>query len=310
MIVTVTLNPAIDRMLTLQGLLEGCVNRVDSSHEFAGGKGINVSRILRHMGEESLLLGVAAGKNGLRLCDALAAEGLKEALLRTPSGETRVNTKLYDLRRSATTDLNETGPAMGADDWGEFLRRFEGSVHADDIIALCGSLPPGAPDDAYAQLISIASRKGCRTLLDTSGRAFGQALAASPTLVKPNRDELSQWCGRPLPNLSDVLEAAQALLTAGGKTVAVSMGAEGALLVNAKTRLFAPAIPVTARGTVGAGDSMVAALARGMEHGTDERSQLQAAVAWATACVEAGGTGLLQSEAPEKYRSLIRLREL
>ncbi len=292
MIYTVTCNPALDLAVRLDGLQIGGLNRTAGATLVAGGKGVNVSRVLSELGERNVALGFVAGGNGVMLESALQQMGVETAFIRLPEGQTRINVKLYG---ETETELNAPGPVVRH-------QQIEGLVSElsrlkdDTLLCLCGSLPPGMGADSYARM--LAAVKGVRTIVDTSGEALLCALSEKPWLTKPNRDELAALVGRELPTLADVIEAAEWLRDKGAQNVLVSLGKDGALLLAEGKRMYQSAPRIEAVGTVGAGDSLVAGFAAGWQRHADMAQALRLGVACgsATACCE----GLADGDGVEK----------
>ena len=281
MIYTVTCNPALDCAVQLNGLTVGALNRTAGATLVAGGKGVNVSRVLGALGERNVALGFVAGSNGALLEGALAQMGVETAFIRLPEGQTRINVKLYGEQE---TELNAPGPAVSRAQAEGLLSELS-RLEEDDLLCLCGSLPPGMGADSYARMLKAA---GVRAIVDTSGEALLCALSEKPWLVKPNRDELAALVGRALPTLEDVIAAAEWLREMGAQNVLVSMGKDGALLCAEGKRLYQPAPDGKVVGTVGAGDSLVAGFAAGWQRYGDRAQALRLGVACgsATACAE------------------------
>lgn len=297
MIYTVTCNPALDCAVQLNGLTVGALNRTAGATLVAGGKGVNVSRVLGALGERNVALGFVAGNNGVLLESALEQMGVETAFIRLPEGQTRINVKLYGEQE---TELNAPGPAVSHQQ-AEGLLCALGRLEEDDLLCLCGSLPPGMGADSYARMLKAA---GVRAIVDTSGEALLCALNEKPWLVKPNRDELAALVGRALPTLADVIAAVEWLREKGAQNVLVSMGKDGALLCADEKRMYQPAPQGEVVGTVGAGDSLVAGFAAGWQRYGDRAQALRLGVACgsATACAEgladAAGIEAMLAEMP------------
>lgn len=282
MIYTVTCNPALDLAVRLDGLQIGGLNRTAGATLVAGGKGVNVSRVLGELGERNVALGFVAGGNGVMLESALQQMGVETAFIRLPEGQTRINVKLYG---ETETELNAPGPVVRRQQIEGLLSELS-RLKDDTLLCLCGSLPPGMGADSYARMLAAVT--GVRTVVDTSGEALLCALSERPWLVKPNRDELAALVGRGLPTLDDVIEAAEWLRGKGAQNVLVSLGKDGALLCAEGKRLYQPAPDGKVIGTVGAGDSLVAGFAAGWQRHADMAQALRLGVACgsATACAE------------------------
>ena len=291
MIYTVTCNPALDLAVRLDGLQIGGLNRTAGATLVAGGKGVNVSRVLGELGERNIALGFVAGSNGVMLESALQQMGVTTEFIRLPEGQTRINVKLYGAQE---TELNAPGPMVSRQQTEGLLSELS-RLKEDDLLCLCGSLPPGMGVDSYARMLTAA--EGVRAIVDTTGEALLCALTEKPWLVKPNRDELAALVGRALPTLEDVIESAAWLRQKGAQNVLVSMGKDGALLCAESVCLYQPAPDGEVVGTVGAGDSLVAGFAAGWQRHGDMAQALRLGVACgsATACCE----GLADSEGVE-----------
>jgi len=278
MIYTVTLNPALDRSIGPEG------ERIDP-----GGKGLNVAKTLNAFGYEAAAVCLTAGGNGEALRRLAAAAQIDLIPVPTP-GETRVNLKLFD--GETVTEHNQPGPAFSPAAFVGLRERLSTLLRPGDTLALCGSLPPDTPADAYATL--AAAHPDCRIIVDTSGPALAAALTAGPDCIKPNLAELEQLTGTALPDTTSRIEALQALMARGAKRVLLSLGGEGAMLATARGVWYAAAPQVPVQGTVGAGDAMTAVLcALPME---DEGSLLRA-------CVAAGSAAVMQPGSVPPLRS-------
>jgi len=276
MIYTVTCNPALDLAVRLEGLQLGGLNRTAGATLVAGGKGVNVSRVLGELGERNVALGFVAGSNGGMLESAMEQMGVETAFIHLPEGQTRINVKLYGEQE---TELNAPGPAVSRQQAEGLLCELS-RLKEDDLLCLCGSLPPGMDGDSYARMLKAA---GVRAIVDTSGEALLCALGEEPWLVKPNRDELAALVGRELPTLDDVVAAAEWLCEQGAQNVLVSLGGDGALLCAAGKRWYQPAPQGEVVGTVGAGDSLVAGFAAGWQRYGDMAQALRLGVACGSA---------------------------
>lgn len=292
MIYTVTCNPALDCAVQLNGLTVGALNRTTGATLIAGGKGVNVSRVLGALGERNKALGFVAGGNGVMLESALQQMGVHTDFIRLPEGQTRINVKLYGEQE---TELNAPGPVVSHQQTEGLLKDLS-RLQEGDLLCLCGSLPPGMGADSYARMQKAA--EGVRAIVDTTGEALLCALAEKPWLVKPNRDELAALVGKELPTIEDVVEAAEWLREQGAENVLVSLGKDGALLCAEGKRLYQPAPNGKVIGTVGAGDSLVAGFAAGWQRYGNMAQALRLGVACgsATACSE----GLADSEGVEQ----------
>ena len=278
-VLTVTANAAVDHTVWIPGFRAGEVNRVAAEDRSPGGKGVNVAAALRALGVEADATGFLGRDNDGLFAAFFADAGIGDRFLRVP-GATRTGIKIVDDRAGTTTDVNFPGVAPGPADV-ERLAEVVAAASADVAwVALSGSLPPGVPIDLYARLTAAAHAGGAAVALDTSGPALAAAVPAGPDLVKPNVEELEELAGRPLATTEDRLAAARALHARGVARVCVSLGAVGALLVDAAAAVAARPPPVAVISTVGAGDATVAGAIAGLLRG----EPLDGVARLATAC--------------------------
>ncbi|MFC5800916.1 1-phosphofructokinase family hexose kinase [Streptomyces formicae] len=279
MILTVTLNTALDLTYAVPALVPHTSHRVTEVIECPGGKGLNVARVLAALGHEAVVTGFAGGPTGAVLRELLAGVPVRDALVPV-AGNTRRTLAVVDAATGDTTQLNEPGPTVTADEWAAFLGTYETLLRGADAVALCGSLPPGIHVGAYAELVRRARAAGVPALLDTSGEPLRRGIAARPELVKPNADELAQLTGS-----RDPLRATHDARRRGARAVVSSLGPDGILAATADgTWQAAPPSKVLGNPT-GAGDSAVAGLLSGLVESLPWPDRLTRAVALATATV-------------------------
>lgn len=284
--VTVTLNPSLDRTVEVPRLAVGEVLRATGGHLHPGGKGVNVTRALLANGAPARAVLPAGGAIGAQLADLLDAEGV-DAVLVPIAGQTRSNVTVAETD-GTVTKLNEPGPRLAEDELESVVAAALDAAAPGSWLVLCGSLPAGAAADTYARIVARAAEQGVRVAVDTSGPALVQAVAAGPDLVKPNAEELAEAVGRELTSRADVVAAAEELRAQGVGTVLVSLGADGALLVDADGVLAGTSTAATPRSTVGAGDAFLAGFLAA--HDAGPRAALAAALAWGAAAVQLPGT--------------------
>ncbi len=267
MFLTVTCNPALDWMMRLPAFAEGVTNRSAADDLSYGGKGVNVATMLHRFGQDACASGFIAGTTGTALVEGVEAAGVPCDFVRLDAGQTRINVKMKRPRADGSleeTEINGCGPAVGPVAIATLRRRIE-RLGSDDCLVLSGSLAPGCPADLYADLAAAAAEHGARCVVDTTGAALTEALAARPFLVKPNNHELAELAGCDAADEVAVVAAARDLARAGARFVLVSCGAAGALLVDAKGLIARGAAPAGALvNSVGAGDSMVAGFLAGL----------------------------------------------
>ncbi|MDO5504462.1 MAG: 1-phosphofructokinase [Actinomycetia bacterium] len=288
MIVTLTPNPSLDRAITIPALRRGEVIRATSSRVDPGGKGVNVSRALAAQGTATVAVLPSGGPEGHTMEDLLAEAGVTAATVKV-EGSLRMNISVLEPD-GTTTKLNEPGPTLTDDTVRELLATTFTRAGSGGWVVGCGSLPPGAPDDLYATLVSAARRAGLSVAIDSSGTPMTYAVAASPTLIKPNHEELEELVGASLDTLGDVVDAARTLVAGGIEIVAVSLGGDGAVLVTDDALVHASATISSPVSTVGAGDCMLAGLLHGLSRGERPAEALAAAVTWGAAAVTLPGS--------------------
>lgn len=293
-VVTVTLNPAIDQTITVDALKPGSVHRAKAVRHNAGGKGVNVASCLADWGTPVVATGLLGTGNAAPFEALFQAKGIADAFLRLP-GDTRVNIKIADLAANDTTDINLPGLTADPGALGRVQETVRRLVEPGIPVLLAGSLPDGLPTDAYAILTADLAAAGARVVLDSSGAPLAAALASTgalPHCIKPNRHELEDWAGRPLPTAADLLDAARGLQRRGVSVVVVSLGADGALFVDGARALHGRLPPVQALSTVGAGDAMVAGLIAAFQQDGGLEDVARLSVAFAAAKLGCFGPNL------------------
>jgi tagatose 6-phosphate kinase len=290
MIVTVTLNPALDLTYGIDALVPHGTHRVATVAERAGGKGLNVARVLHTLGEPVLATGLLGSPTGARVSEMLATEGVAASFVPI-AGETRRTVAVVDPHDA--TGFWEPGPTVTTAEWCRFIGHFQDLMRTARVVTLSGSLPPGLPFDTYAVLVRIAAAAGVPAVLDTNGEPLRHGLAAGPAMAKPNANELSDL-------LADATPAGVRALTSGA--VVVSRGPDGLQAITPDSvHVCAPRTALPGNPT-GAGDACVAALARGLRDGTPWPPLLADAVALSAAAVAAPVAGAFDTVV---YRRLL-----
>jgi 1-phosphofructokinase len=284
-IVTCTPNPSLDRTIEVDQLLRGEVQRVRSVTVQPGGKGINVARALHGNGHDVRAIAPLGGAEGELFARLVQKAGVPFTAVEVDQA-IRVNITLAEAD-GTTTKLNDHGPTLDDVARNRLLdATLDAGVDAR-WLAGCGSLPPGAGDDLYADLVTRAHAAGRRVAVDTSGPALTAMVDAGPDLIKPNHHELAELIGDELKTFGDVVEGAREVIGRGVASVLVSLGGDGALLVTADDVWFGESDPVAVRSTVGAGDSLLAGF---LAAGGDGPEALATGIAWATAAVSLPGS--------------------
>ncbi|MDL4771857.1 MULTISPECIES: 1-phosphofructokinase [Thermomonosporaceae] len=280
MIVTLTLNPSLDRTIEVDELTRGAMIRARSARLDPGGKGVNVSRALLASGIASTAVVTVGGADGEQLHRLLRAEGM--AVRAVPvAGTTRSNVTIAEPG-GVVTKLNEPGAALTRAELDAVAEMVVAEAETASWVVGCGSLPPGVPAAMYAELCRAFAPAGIRVAIDSSGPALLAAVAAGPDLIKPNREELAEAVGRPVDRFSDVVGAARELRARGARTVLVSLGADGAVLVDDDGILAGSAPVDRPSSTVGAGDALLAGFLAAGARGPEA---FREALAWGAAAV-------------------------
>ena len=280
-VLTVTLNAALDVTYNARRFGWGDQNRVEAVHRRAGGKGVNVARVLEQLGVGALVTGFAGGPTGEAIRRSLQAGGFQERLLEITS-ESRTTVVTVSEADGVVTTFDEPGPTVSSTEWERFLVLFDELVRGRRAVALSGSLAQGSPEDAYRRLAEVAARHGVPAILDSSGKALMAGLGGRPAVVKPNLKELLEASGAEATG--DVLAAARELQRRGAEAVVVSMGKEGLRAVTPEGDW--QVVPPEVRGNpIGAGDTAVAALIAGLIEGQPWPQRLARAAALAAAAV-------------------------
>lgn len=309
MIATVTLNPAIDKSVSVRGFQVGKTNRGDVERVDAGGKGINVAKALKSWGAPVCALGLVAGSNGRFILGALSDQGIPADFVQV-AGETRVNLKIHDRERGTETELNEPGFRVSPEALDQLRQKVAAHAPNCEVMVFSGSLPPEAPSEIFADLICLAKAHGPRCFLDTAGTALQLGLRSGPFMVKPNRAEVEELLATRLTDRRDLVRAARKLISMGCQQVVISLGAEGALGVAGADAVFASPPPVEVRSSIGAGDTMVAVMAYAATKAMPFRQAFQMAVAASAATVTMDGTGVANLAAVEALIPRVTLIEL
>lgn len=267
MVYTVTFNPAIDYVAHVEDMRTGSINRLTSEEIYCGGKGINVSLVLRELGVPSRALGFVAGFTGKAIEEGVADSGVETDFVHLEKGCTRINVK---IRSGQETDLNGRGPEI---DDGAIMRLYEklDRLQDGDMLVLAGSIPGGLPADIYEKILAHLSEKKIRAVVDATGELLLNVLKYRPFLVKPNHHELGEMFGVTLSDVDEIVNYARKLKELGAVNVLVSMAGDGAVLVDEAGEVHrCGACRGTEKNSVGAGDSMVAGFIAGSADGDYE----------------------------------------
>jgi len=276
MICTVTFNPSVDYVMRARAIILGQTNRCQSEELYFGGKGINVSIVLRHLGIDSTALGFVAGFTGAALEQAVRGQGVNADFIRLPEGATRINVK---LKTDVETEINAQGPKIPSQSLEILMEKLD-RLQQGDTLVLAGSIPDSLPQDVYEKILARLAPKKICAVVDATRDLLRRVLPYRPFLIKPNQDELGELFGARLSGEEEIAAAARRLQQLGARNVLVSRGKHGALLVTETGRVLqAEAARGTMRNTVGAGDSMVAGFLYGWQQKRDYVFALRCGIA-------------------------------
>lgn len=289
MIYTLTLNPAIDRELTVNAVKFDAVLQAIGSRVDFGGKGFNVSRLLKSMGMPSTAIGFVGGKAGEQMRDGLKLLDIATDFVWI-SEETRTNISIVTPSHDHYLKVNEKGPLVEEAKQRELLGKIESIARSGDWWVLAGSLPPGIPDSFYARITEILNDRQAITILDTAGESLRLGCRAKPFLVKPNAEEAGRLTGLPVESISQVALAASEIRNMGAQNVVISLGKKGALLQSSDGNWLVHSPKIKAKNPIGAGDSLVGGLVWGLAQGRPLKEALGWGAASGAATASTSGT--------------------
>ena len=308
MIITLTLNPCIDRTITVEKFLYGGTNKVTGVRNDVSGKGINVSTVLKNLGMKTMCLGFNYSDDAQALEKSLENQGIAYDFVGV-EGKLRINVKIFDSSQKVMSKFNESGHWVPEESVEELLEKLNQYWDETEIMVLDGSVPQGVPKDIYRRIIEKANEKGIKTILDAANELLAEGIKGKPYLIKPNIDEFSAALGRKMENPEEIIEAARAIIRAGVSYVCVSMGEEGAWMVSKDKALFAPPLKLDIKGIQGAGDSLVAGICMAIRQGKSMEDMLRYAVAAAGGSLLREGTQLCVKEDFERLLEQVMIKE-
>lgn len=309
MILTVTLNAAIDKRYVVEEVRTGEVNRVKECVYTPGGKGLNVSKPAAIYGAEVTATGFVGGHAGHYIEDALEPFGIKSAFYHMEA-ESRSCINIWDEKNQLQTEFLEPGFTVTEADFERFLEHFQGLAADADVVTISGSVPKGLDGTAYQRMVKLVREAGKPVILDTSGKLLEQGIKAAPTMIKPNLDEIRMLTGKDCTDPEEIIEAAKVLHGRGIRIVTVSLGGDGAVVVSDEGAYRARVPRIHAVNTVGCGDSMTAGFALGLSEGLSIRETLQKASAVSAAAAMREETGFFVKEDMERLLPQIEIIEL
>lgn len=309
MIYTVTLNPAIDKTVVIENFRSGAVNRVGKLREDAGGKGINVSKCLKNLGEPSTAVMILAGDSGKRLEKMLQTLQIP-ALTVWAAGESRTNLKIIDPAKKENTDINEPGPGVSEELLQELKEKLGERIRSGDLVILSGSLPAGVDRGLYGKWTTYFQSLGACVYLDADGEPMKKGMEAVPYMIKPNNDELAALMGKETLTRDEMLQEGKQLLETGIREIVISLGGDGALFVSDDGCFRAEGLQVPVKSTVGAGDSVVAAMACGQVRNLSREEKIRLSVAMGAASVMQSGTQPPEASLVWELAEQVKLQKL
>ncbi len=309
MIATVTLNPSLDKTVTVEGLVLDEANRWKSLRRDPGGKGINVSRVVHELGGETTAYGFSGGIEGEMLEVLLRKRGVSFDF--TPiEGEIRSNLIITDLKTSRQTRIDAPGPKISRQELRQLTGKIAHIEPVPEFLVFAGSVPPGVPDDIYRKLIEKAKKRGVKTVLDSDNQWLLEGIKAKPDIIKPNVHEAEDLLGVELKDEEAIIEAVVTLAGRGIEIVVISRGGAGIIAAGEGKVLKAVAPAVKVSSTVGAGDSAIAGLVMKLSEGGGIEEACRLAVAAGTATALTPGTALCRREDVEKLFPQVEIERL
>lgn len=261
MIYTVTLNPSIDYVISLDTLKEGVVNRTSSEKFYAGGKGINVSRMLNEHGINNIALGFTSGFTGEFIKEYLNNQSIKTDFINIHDGYSRINIKIKT--NSNETEINGSGPKISQNEINLLFEKLK-KLNSDDILVLAGNIHPSLPENFYEQIIQLLKDKNIKIIVDATGNLLMNVLKYHPFLIKPNQHEICEMFNVEITSTDDLIKYGFKLKELGAQNVLISLGKDGSILITENDEVYTSNVPKgTVKNSVGSGDSMVAGFIAG-----------------------------------------------
>ena len=311
MITTVTLNPCIDKVVTVKEFKYGGLNRIKESKIYPAGKGINVGVAFKQLGGEVICLGINYQENGEIITNYLEQRAVNHDFVMV-GGAVRTNLKVIELKENVMTEINESGYPVNNQQLQKLKNKLFTYASHGKIMVFSGSVPRGVGSNIYRDLITEVKRNNpaLKIILDTEGELLLEGIKAKPWLIKPNKYELEMTFNKKVTTKNDMVAVARQIIKQGVEIVCVSLGAEGALIVNYEEAYWSPGLSLEVKGTPGAGDSLVAGICRATEQNLSLAEMLIRSVAAASASVIRPGTRLCQRKDYQKFLLAIKLEKI
>lgn len=307
---TVTLNPCIDKTITLDSFKPGGLNRIVSSVSQPAGKGINSSIVYKNLGGDTFCTGINYLENRSVLEKYLDGKGISHDFYTVP-GELRTNLKVFDIKKEEITEINAGGYKVPEGYEKELLTKIVKLSQNFKTLLLGGSIPKGVKATIYKKIIEAVRHLGIKVILDADGDLFANSIKAKPYMIKPNDYELEQYMGVKFSSNKEIAKAAKKVFVDEGiKLVCVSLGVRGAIIIDEKSCYEAKSLKVDVKGTVGAGDSMVAGIVYGISQGYSLDDLLKSGIAAATSSIVKEGTKLCDINGYNKYLDMIKVNKV
>ena len=309
MIGTITMNPCIDKTLVISKFCYGGMNRVSDKRADACGKGINVSAVLTQIGVPVKTMGINYVNGADIMEKGLAASGIVYKAVMA-EGTVRENMKVLDTDTGITTELNQKGDYVSPETLAEFEKLLEREAEGLDILVITGSVPQGVPENYYRRLVGWANQRGIRTILDAEGQLLLEGLRARPYLIKPNLFEFETAFGLKGRERKDILDICRRILDVGVEVICLSMGGDGAMIVNREEAWMCRPTPIDVKSTQGAGDSLVAGMCAAMEEGLPIGEMLRYGVSAAQGSLIREGTLLCTREDFQRFKGIVKVEKI
>ncbi|GMQ64301.1 1-phosphofructokinase family hexose kinase [Vallitalea maricola] len=309
MILTITMNPAIDKVYIIDNYKLGEVHRPIKTVASAGGKGLNVAKVAKTMGEKVAATGLLGGSNGDFINNKVKELGIESRFIKV-SGETRICVNVSDTVNQISTEILEAGPVVSEYEVNKFIKVYEDMLDDIKVVTISGSLPKGISADFYKVLIDIAKKHNKKVILDTSSKAFIEGIKAIPYMVKPNTDEIKQVHSGDVSTLQGLVKAIKYFKRMGVEVPVISLGKDGCIagLDEGIYRFTIP--PARVINTVGSGDSFIAGCAIGLERESSQIDMIRMGMACGTANTQFAQTGYVEKELVDLYFSQVEVAEI
>lgn len=309
MIVTLTLNPAIDRTIKVSRINQRDVTRVQKTLRDAAGKGINVSKVIKSLGGNTIATGFIAGENGEFIKKSLSSLTIPFDFIEV-TGNTRENIKIQETEINNVIEINEIGPTISKNEIDNLIKKLDSLLQKGDILVMSGSIPKGVNKDFYKNLIIKYRKKSIITILDTSLELLKIGIEGVPQIIKPNLYELEKLVGKDLKTTEEIIKEARLLCKTGINQVLISLGSDGVLYVDLEKALRVSVPSVKVESTVGAGDSFVAALSYSLDNEYNLEKTLVFSASVATASCMTEGTNPGTKENIEQVYKQVKIKEV